>query len=64
MLSSNAGIINEFYSDDNDNFVLSFNCEVKEYEVTKNSVLFESVQDAFAPRYAERQHRVKGTKGI
>ena len=48
MLSSNAGIINEVYSDDNDNLAFSFNCEVKKYEVTENLVFFELVQNAFA----------------
>ena len=41
--------IDEFYSDDNNNSVLSFNCEVKKSEVKENFSLLKSVQDAFAP---------------
>ena len=63
VLSSNAGIINEVYSNDNDNPAFSFNYEVKKYEVTENLVFFELVQNAFAPRYAEGQHRVKRVNG-
>ena len=42
-----------FYSDINDNFAPSLNCEIKEPEVNEVFVLFKSFQDAFAPRYAE-----------
>ena len=64
VLSSNAGIINEFYSDDNDNFALSFNYEVKISEVKENFDLLKYVQDAFASPLRKGQHRVKGTKGV
>ena len=48
VLSSNAGRNDLIYSDNNAVFILSFNCEVKNSEVTENFSLLKSVQDAFA----------------
>ena len=64
MLSSNAGRINLIYSDNNAVFTPSFNCEIKEFEVTENSCSFESVQDAFAPRYAKGNIGSNGSKAF
>ena len=50
VLSSNAGRFNLIYSDNNAMFTPSFNIDdSKDYEVTENFVLLDSVQDAFAP---------------
>ena len=62
MLPRNAGRFDTIYDDNNDNLVPSFNYEIKEFEVKENSILFESVQDAFAPRYAEGSIGSKGLK--
>ena len=64
MLSSNAGIFVPIYNDNTDDFVPSFNYEIKEFEVKENSILFESVQDAFAPRYAEGNIGSKGSLAL
>ena len=52
-----------FYDDINDTIVPSFNWEVKESEVRKALILSNSVQNAFAARYAKEQHRVKRVAG-
>ena len=64
MLSSNAGRFVTIYSDNTDNLIPSFNCEVKEFEVKENSCSFESVQDAFAPRYAKGNIGSNGSKAF
>ena len=64
MLSSNAGIFVPIYNDNIDDFVPSFNCEVKESEVRNAPILSKSVQDAFAPPLRKGQHRVKRVKAV
>ena len=52
-----------FYVDINDNLTLSLNCENKELDDKETSDgLYESIQDAFAPRYAERNTGSNGLK--
>ena len=55
VLPRNAGIFETIYDDINDNLVPSLNCENKELDDKETSEsLYESFQDAFAPRYAKR----------
>ena len=53
------------YSDNNDIFTLSFNAEeIKEFEVTKNLVLWTLVQNAFAPATQKDSRGVKRVKAV
>ena len=64
MLSSNAGRFIPIYNDNTDDLVPSFNCEKIEVEVNNSSKLFESFQNAFAPRYAEGNIGSNGSKAL
>ena len=52
------------YNDNNDDFVPSFNTEVKESEVKENSCSFKSVQDAFAPPTQKGSIGSNGSKAL
>ena len=61
---SNAGII-DLIDSDNDIFIPSFNAEeIKEFEVTKNLVLWTLVQNAFAPATQKDSRGVKRVKAV